>query len=455
VTDRLASMYRLLYNILLHTVVGPILTLAYLPPILLKNKYQRSIRGKLGRLPADLAAEGLARPRLWFHAVSVGEVVALNPLVEAMKALVPEAAILVSTGTETGQDKARELIRHADGFFYLPLDFPEFIGRVVERIRPDLFVLMETELWPNLVHSLKSAGATIALANGRISDRSFPRYRRLRWFFAPVLKEMDVLLMSSELDAQRIEEMGAPVDRIRVTGNTKFDAAPSGDSEDECVQLRDMLDLRGEAPIWVAGSTHPGEHEIVLDAYQRLLERFPDLVLVLVPRHVDKTPSIVAAMESRGMAPPFLRTSAGQGESRNGRSVIIVDSTGELFQIYSLASVVFVGGSLVPRGGQNILEPAAWGKVVIFGPSMEDFRDARDILVKAGSAVEVSGTDDLVDAVAAVLADLPEASERGARGRAEMLKNAGSARRDAELLVEQLRRHGRVGHSDQQEPPSN
>jgi 3-deoxy-D-manno-octulosonic-acid transferase len=431
-------MNRLLYNVFLHTLVAPFLVAYYLPRIVAGNKYRRSLRGKLGLLPADFVPEQFGRPRLWFHAVSVGEVVALGPLVKAVKELLPTAAVIVSTGTETGQDKARHLIAEADGFLYLPLDFPSCVDSVVQRIEPDLFVLMETELWPNLVHSLHRAGATIALANGRISDRSFPRYRKLRVFFASVLEEIDLFLMSSELDAERIREMGAAEDRIRITGNTKFDALPGATGPEVESRMRELLDIRQCDRVIVAGSTHPGEHEIVLDAYKRLAGRFPDLILVLVPRHVEKTPAIVSAMAERKMDPPFLRSTADLGEKRNGRRVVIVDRTGELFQIYSIASVVFIGGSLVPKGGQNILEPAAWGKMVLFGPSMEDFRDARDSLIHVGAGIEVRGTEDLELHMSRILSDVHGAAPLGQKGRDAILRHVGSARRNAELLTERV-----------------
>ncbi len=219
-------MKRLVYNILLHAGAAPVLLLYYGPKILFRGKYRRSIYGKLGSLPADIDAERLPRPRIWFHAVSVGEVNALQPLVRETRELLPDASILVSTGTETGQDTAKSVIPEAKTFF-LPLDFPEFMRKVVQRITPDVFVLMETELWPNLLHYLKASGADIVLANGRISDRSYPRYRFMRTFFADTLAHIDLFLMASELDAQRIEKIGAQKDRILVTGNTKFDAVRS------------------------------------------------------------------------------------------------------------------------------------------------------------------------------------------------------------------------------------
>ncbi len=428
-------MSRFIYNIVLHSLVAPFLAVYYFPRIVLGKKYRQSLHGKLGRLPTGFVPEKLSKPRVWFHAVSVGEVTALGPLVKAFKDLQPLASVIVSTGTETGQARAHEVISHADAFFYLPLDFPAFVNNVVSRIRPDLFVLMETELWPNLIHSIKSNGAIIALANGRISDRSFPRYKRLRGFFASTLKHIDLFLMASEIDGRRMEEMGAPSGRIQVTGNTKFDAALRKIPIETETEMSDVLEINGSVPVFVAGSTHPGEHEIVLDAYRTLTQEFPELLLILVPRHVDKTPQILSAMRDRSMEPPFLRSSVETGEKRNGRKVIIVDRTGELFQIFSLASVVFIGGSLVPKGGQNILEPAAWGKMVLFGPSTEDFREARDILVSAGSGVEVTGTEDLVRKVAGVLSDPARAEILGKRGREEILKHIGSSRRNAEILA--------------------
>jgi len=434
------GMSGLLYNLVLHTLAAPALAAYYLPRIVFGGKYRRSIWGKFGRLPADFPAVSLPRPRLWFHAVSVGEVVALGPLVQAMRELVPAASIVVSTGTETGQDKARQVMPDVDGRLYLPLDFPAFVNRVVERIEPDLFVLMETELWPNLIRGLKARGTAIVLANGRISDRSFPRYRRLRRFFASTLDRIDLFLMASELDADRIREMGAAESKIRVTGNTKFDAAFGDLLLDEDDRIREVLGIPPGVRTLVAGSTHPGEHEIVIAAYNALRRDFPDLVLVLVPRHVEKTPQIVAHMQAVGMESPFLRSSADEGEKRNDRPVVIVDRTGELFRIYSLATVVFVGGSLVPRGGQNILEPAAWGKPVIFGPSMEDFREARDMLVRVGAGFEVRNERDFVSRVGDLLRDEDRALRLGENGRAELLKHKGSASRNAHMLAELVRK---------------
>jgi 3-deoxy-D-manno-octulosonic-acid transferase len=305
----------------------------------------------------------------------------------------------------------------------------------VDRIQPDLFVMMETELWPNLIRILKDRNAAIALANGRISDRSFPGYRRFRKFFAPTLERIDLFLMSSELDGQRIRDMGVPEDRIRITGNTKFDAALANTPRESEQRMREILDIQPGELVFIAGSTHPGENEIVLEAYEKLLESFPGLILIVVPRHVEKTLQIVNIIEERGMERPFLRSSADEGERRNGRQVVIVDRTGELFQVFSLASVVFMGGSLVPKGGQNILEPAAWGKVVLFGPSMEDFRDAKEILVRTGAGSEIHRVNDLAAHVSAFLSDPEKTALLGRTGLDELAMHTGSARRTAEALA--------------------
>lgn len=432
-------MHHFAYNLFLHTIAAPLMGLYYLPRLVAGRKYRRSLAGKFGRLPLDFLSDGLPRPLLWFHAVSVGEVTALTPLVAAVHRCEPAAGVVVSTGTETGQDRARTLLTSAHGFFYLPLDFPAFVNPVVQRIRPDLFVLMETELWPNLLYHVKRCGAVIALANGRISDRSFPRYMRLRWLFQPVLSHLDLLLMSSEVDARRIVDMGAHPARVHVTGSTKFDIIPDTASLRDTERIRSLLQLEGCQNILVAGSIHPGEYEMLLDAYGQLAPNFPDLILILVPRHVERTPAILTAIRTRGLPDPYLWSAATRGEKRNDRRIVVVDTTGELFHVYSLASLVFVGGSLVPKGGQNIVEPAAWGKPVLFGPSMEDFREARDILVRCGAGREVRNPAELVATLHELLSYPDRTASIGAAGRQALLQHTGSAERNAMMLLSALR----------------
>lgn len=424
-----------LYNAVLHSLAAPFLLFYYGPKILIHGKYRTSLSGKLGSLPAGFTPEELPHPRIWFHAVSVGEVQALGPVIRETLRLVPSASCIVSTGTETGQATAKGALSHVSGTFFLPLDFPWSVKRVVDRIRPDLFILMETELWPNLIHTLKRYGTRIILANGRISDRSYPRYTFLRSLFSKTLNEIDLFLMSSELDGMRIIEMGAPGSRVHVTGNTKFDAVNSEMDQSAPERISKMLDLDREARVLVAGSTHPGEDEAVLDAYRALRRNFADLFLIIVPRHVERSQEVVSLVVAKGLPEPFLRSDVDKGSSRGDRPIVVWDRTGELRDVYSVASVVFVGGSLVKKGGQNIIEPAIWEKIVVFGPSMEDFRDARDILQQCGSGLEVSSVEELRSACEKILGDPGSHRVIGARGREALLRHAGSAARNAQFIA--------------------
>jgi 3-deoxy-D-manno-octulosonic-acid transferase len=400
----------------------------------LGRKYSESFRSKLGIIDHRESIGKLPRPRVWFHAVSVGEVVALGGVIKAFQELAPEASILVSTGTETGQAKARETLGAVDAIFYMPLDFIFTIRPVVDFIRPDLFVVMETELWPNLIHMLKARRAKVVLANGRISDRSFPRYKRLRKVFRHTLECIDIFLMSSALDAGRIEEMGAASERIIVTGNTKMDAALSRPEGAESEEIGRILALQPNSRVLVAGSVHPGETEIVLSAYKKLLPEYPDLTLALAPRHIEKTPLVLRAIREAGLESPDLFSSLSKSRTTRKSPIIVIDVIGKLFQVYSIASAVFVGGSLVPRGGQNILEPAAWGKVVLFGPSMEDFREARDSLLRCRAGVEVRSANDIKEAVARILENEPDAREKGKLGEQAIMAHAGSSGKTAVII---------------------
>lgn len=429
-------MVRFFYNLLIHTIGAPVIAAYYAPKIIFNGKYSRSLRGKLGRLPDTFPEDSLIRPVVWFHAVSVGEVVALAPVIREFRRLAPDYTIIVSTGTETGQEKARTSINDVNAFIYLPLDFPIFVNRVINRIRPDLFVLMETEIWPNLLHGLKAKGATIVLANGRISDRSFPRYMKIRPLIETILTKIDAFLMVSDTDKERILDMGAPTERVQVVGNTKFDAAIRNVSEKTLQEAQEVLGVDENDRVLMAGSTHPGEHEQILDCFIKLRKDFPDLILVMAPRHVETVPSILTAINDRKLDAPFLRSSFESGERRGINNIVLLDTTGELFKFYSVATVVVMGGSFVPRGGQNILEPIVWGKRVFFGPSMEDFRDARDLMTKVGAASEAGSIDELCISISQALKDVKYSMNLGSLGREELAKHSGSARTTARLLFD-------------------
>jgi 3-deoxy-D-manno-octulosonic-acid transferase len=322
-------------------------------------------------------------------------------------------------------------VRGLDGLFFAPFDFPHSVRRALEVVNPSLLLLVETELWPNLIHEVSRRGTRVALVNGRISPRSFPRYRRVRRFLSSVLAEIDLFLMQGEAHAERIREMAAPPDRVRVTGNLKFDAVETGRPPERLVRLMNVGGAR--RPLWVAGSTVAGEEELVLSAFHRVRERVPQARLLVAPRHPERFAAVPGLIEAAGFR--CLRRSALDPAAWTDGEVLLLDTLGELAQLYALASVVFVGGSLVPSGGHNILEPAVAGKPVLVGPHMENFQEIADELLLEGALLQVRSADELGDAIAALLLDERRRGELAARARAIVLKNRGACGRTAEQLA--------------------
>jgi 3-deoxy-D-manno-octulosonic-acid transferase len=392
------------------------------------GKYVSSFRERMGRLPSPLDAAG--RASVWIHAVSVGEVFAARPLLPALRKTFPDLAVLVSTTTTTGRAVAAKSLDSADGLFYAPFDLPRPVRKAFDAARPRLLVLMETEIWPNLVHEGRRRGARVAIVNGRLSERSFRGYRRARGLVARVLREIDLFLMQGDDDARRILALGAPPERVRTLGNLKFDAARTTPPSEE---IRRLFDTAPRRPLWVAGSTMPGEEELVLASFRRVRESVPDLGLVLAPRHPERSDAIPALVEAAGFS-CVRRTRLEPGAWRNG-TVVVLDTLGELTQVYGLASVVFVGGSLVPTGGHNVLEPAAAGKAVVVGPHMENFRDIARRFRAEDALVEVASADDLAASVASLLTDARRRDALGARARDLVERNRGAVDRTAEALA--------------------
>jgi 3-deoxy-D-manno-octulosonic-acid transferase len=392
------------------------------------GKYLRTFRERMGRLPVYLNVDG--DRSVWIHAVSVGEVLAARPLVPVLRERFPGHRIFLSTTTMTGNAVAKKSVRGVDGLFYAPLDFRHPVRHALEILNPSLLVLVETELWPNLVHEAKRRGTRIALVNGRISPRSFPRYQRVRRFLAPLFAEIDLFLMQGEAHAERARALGAPPDRVRVTGNLKFDAVEPGRIPERLARL---LQGSGEPrPLWVAGSTVGGEEELVLSAYHRVRERVPQARLLVAPRHPERFPLVPPLVEAAGFR-CLRRSSLDPAAWRDGE-VLLLDTLGELSQVYSLASVVFVGGSLVPSGGHNILEPAVAGKAVVVGPHMENFQEIADQFRSESAMVQVSSPDELAREVSALLLDDERRRGLGERARELVGRNRGAVSRTADAL---------------------
>jgi len=392
------------------------------------GKYLRTLGERLGGPPPALAT---GEPSIWIHAVSVGEVLVARGLVDALKARFPARRVIVSTTTATGNALARQALA-ADGVFFNPLDLPWSVRRALAGLNPSLLVLVETEIWPNLIHEAHRRGTRVAVANGRLSPRSFPRYRRLRPLLARVLREVDVFLMQGEAHAERARALGAPPARVRVTGNIKYDApAASGASS---AGMKTLLGEGADAPLWVAGSTMAGEEELVFRAFTEARAGAPLLRLLIAPRHPERAAEVATLAQRAGHR--VARRSELGASSWRGGDVLVLDTMGELAHAYPFATVVFVGGSLVATGGHNVLEPGLAGRAVIVGPHMENFQEIADELRAAGALVQIAQPADLGPAVSRLLRDPSERERLGARAKELIEGNRGALRTTVDALAE-------------------
>lgn len=428
---------RLVYNMLLAVAAVPGL-LFFLLKMLFTGKYRHSFLQKLGARQDHLPAGIAPGRRVWVHAVSVGEVTAAAPVVAALKEKRPDVRIIFSTSTETGQGMAQRLVRGADAFIYFPLDLPFSVGHMLDVVRPEVFVLVETELWPNFLAACRGRNISAVMVNGRLSPRSFSRYRRTRFFWRQVLKNVAAAGMISEVDASRIAGMGMDPAKISILGNAKYDALAAMASPALQQDIARRFHARPHEKFLVAGSTHPGEEDVVIGVYRELLARDPDFRLIVVPRHVERAGDVVRLLRESGFPDVITATQMNNGQSRRDEKVIVVDVIGELFKTYALATVVYCGGSLVPRGGQNLLEAAAWGKVIFYGPSMDDFSSEAALLEAAGAGIRINSARELLEKMLQTLADPQDAKKRGERGRAVVLANRGAAQRYAEMVMKYL-----------------
>ncbi len=425
----------MLYNLVLLAGFA-LLAPYYAFRILVTGKYRRSIGPKLGAIPEEALTAIQGRPRIWVHAVSVGEVTAAAPIVAALRGKLPRSRIILSTGTETGQAMARRLVAEATAFLYFPLDLPWVVRRVIGKIEPDIVVLTETELWPNFLRCCVRHAIPAVMVNGRISPRSHRRYARTSFFWKGVLASVDRFGVISVVDAERLRSIGAAPQKVSVMGNAKYDSLASRVSGEAWSRKAAQLKMTPDTRVLVAGSTHEGEEALVLKTYRGLLRDFPDLRLILVPRHPERGAAVrdLAAQEGHAC---ILMSEIRAGKEPQ-EEVVVVDVIGELFALYSLASVVFCGGSLVPKGGQNILEPAAWGKVVFYGPSMEDFMEEKALLEEAGAGICVRDERELLEGMKRVLSDPAELRRLGAEGQKRVLSSRGAAERYAGMIIKTL-----------------
>ena len=365
----------------------------------------------------------------WVHAVSVGEALAARPLVEGLRERHPGLPLVVSTVTETGARVVRERYDGIAEHRYFPLDFPGAVRRTVRAIDPAFLVCMETELWPNLLRALRLRGVPVMVANGRLSDRSFRRYRRVRRFMRPMLAGVTVFAMQSDEDARRIIAIGAPPARVVVTGNVKHDALP--DTTGAAELWRSLLGLDRGQPTWVAGSTHRGEEEAVLEAHALAASDVRDLALVIAPRHPERVPEVVALIQARGLS--AVKRSELPAARRRG-AVVVLDTVGELARLYAVADVVFVGGSLVTAGGHNMLEAALQRKPALFGPYTSNFREAAALLTSCGAGRVVKDAVELTQGLRMLLLDPALRATLGDAGYEAAASRHGAVRETLDLL---------------------
>jgi len=399
------------------------------------GKYHHRWQERFGSLPTALS--GTAGPTLWVHAVSVGEVLSAAPLVAAMRREHPEWRVVVSTTTRTGRAMAEARLVGVAGVFYFPLDFAWIVRRVLRHLRPSLVVVVETEIWPNLVRLCRAGGIGVLLVNARISDRSYPRYRLVRGPLGRVLGQFDRLCAQSETTADRLRWLGARPEQVIVTGSLKYDVAsePPRGVADVAARLTDL-------PVLLAASTLKGEDEILLETFARLRQSSPEAVLVLAPRHPERFDAVTGVAAGTGFR--VLRRSALAADPAAAFDVLVLDTIGELAALCAQATVVFVGGSLVPAGGHNILEPARFGRPIVVGPSMSNFAEIARTFLDAGALVQAADAASAQRELLALFADQERRQRLGEAARGVLERHRGAVGRTMREIAEVMRARGAV-----------
>jgi 3-deoxy-D-manno-octulosonic-acid transferase len=397
------------------------------------NKYVGSFGQRLGYLPVAFNVDG--DESIWVHAVSVGEVLTARPLIRDLKRLYPRLRLFLSTTTLTGQQLARRSVRDVDAVFYFPFDWMFAARRTLNLVRPRLFVMMETEIWPNLLRECRRRGVKTVVVNGRMSSRSYRRYRVIRPLFRRVLADIDHFCVQSEDTARRLVDLGADAARVTVTGSLKFDSLDVAARGGPARVLR-FFRIPPHRSVIVAGSTLRGEEEVVIGAFNRVRAAGSNALLIIAPRHPERFAEVDRLCRHEGLSTARRTEMAIDAEPRS--DAVILDTIGELAQVYQIATAVFVGGSLVPAGGHNILEPAVYGKPIVFGPHMENFTEIADAFVRNGAAVQVRSERDLGDAILGLMTDPVRRARLGAAARALVEANRGAREKTVAVITNVL-----------------
>ena len=452
---------------LIYNLLFAIVYLAMLPQFLLRMKRRGGYRNRFGDRFGRYSDEVAERLRhmdgaVWIHAVSVGEVYVAGQVMRALREIKPDLRFVFSTTSSTGWKEAEKMVGASDVLIYNPLDFPLCVKRAVEAIRPKAFILTESEIWPNVIRTCHERGVPIFLINARVSDRSAPGYRRMRFWFGPVLRMFTAIHAQSETDKQRLVAAGADPARIDVTGSFKFDVANRAPEKEASVsEFLARNDVGHNRIVLLGGSTWPGEDAVLIAIYQRLQALHPDLRLVLVPRHFEKADAVQAEIEKAGFAcvrksrEPEVgsrRSEVGGRRSEDGGGgmsdlrVILADTTGELMGFYGNADIVFVGKSLSEHGAQNMIEPCLCGAATLVGPYTENFRPVMSDLLAAGALIQVPDAETLEREIGRLAGNATVRRELGERGTAAVLRRKGVVARCAASLVRKI--YGSGGRSE-------
>ena len=424
----------------LYTLLLLILILVTLPVWLWRYFSTSKYRGTLRqRLALQRPARHANRP-IWVHAVSVGEVLAAQGLV---RQLAERSPVVLSTVTKTGQNIAKEILPMVQTVFYLPLDLPWIVARVVRRVRPRCLIVVETELWPGLFRTLEKEGIPVLLVNGRLSPDSFRNYRKFSLIMKRFLAPVQLFAMQSAADAQRMAAIGAKPERIQITGNIKYDQAQQRPDKTAMAALQQRLVRPNDAIVWVAASTHPGEEAVILESYRQLRQTWPNLRLILAPRHPHRIGQITELIKQHGESSLLFSTTLNQPLQPKtwSHAILLMDEIGWLTRLYSYAHIAFVGGSLIPHGGQNMLEPAAWGIPTLFGPSLHNFREISAQLLQENAAICIQTPAELLPTMQDLLADKDRQQAMGERAKKCIALNAGALQRTLAAVDAILEHH--------------
>jgi len=399
-----------------------------------RNKW-RKLNDHCGLVSLSDATENTQKT-IWFHALSLGEVVGVTPTIRLLKKNRPQDRIVVSVTTDSGFEAAKKKLSDVDGIFFFPLDCFVFTWTAIKKIDPDLFVLVETGFWPGFIHLLHLKGVPALLFNGRISSRSMRKYKMFSSFFSEQLNRFTMLCMQNPHSKNKLESLGVEKSRLMVVGDPKFDTL-SNSSQEKRSKTRQKLFIAPLSMVWVAGSTHEGEEEIILDVHARLREQFGNLILVLAPRRLERCVRVARIIMSKGIG--FVRRSDQWDKSGHSFSVLLLDTMSELAEVYSICDLAFVGRSLVaPGGGHNLIEPISQGKPVLFGPFVENNQHNADELIKSGLGIKVNNADEMEESVRSWLSNKTELAKLEGKARGFILHHQGASHRMANFIETQL-----------------